>query len=338
MITIYSNSPDVALARGLKLIRSNGQAQESRDGPVYTMRCPVTTVHQCPNQRVMRSPIRDANPFFHLFESMWMLAGRNDGQFLDRYIHKFSSRFGEHDGRIHGAYGHRWRYHNGVDQIKTSVELLLEQRNSRQVVISMWDPIYDLGMEVRDRPCNTHIYLRVRPNTSYEDCLDMTVCCRSNDMIMGAYGANLVHMSVLHEYLAVAIGTQMGTYYQVSNDFHAYMRDLDRWRGVSLHDLGRGESASLYETMDARSLFTPTGVGTVIEEIEEWCRAPSSVLENNNPQLFDELLIPMSRAHDSVKLKDWSGAQEWISNVAHADWRVAAREWVERRASSGQKS
>ena len=33
--------------------------------------------------------------------------------------------------------------------------------------------------------------------------LCMTVCNRSNDMLWGAYGANVVHMSMLQEFVAL---------------------------------------------------------------------------------------------------------------------------------------
>ena len=46
-------------------------------------------------------------------------------------------------------------------------------------------------------PCNTAIYFKVR-----EGKLNMTVSNRSNDVIWGTFGANVVHMSILQEYVA----------------------------------------------------------------------------------------------------------------------------------------
>ena len=64
---------------------------------------------------------------------------------------------------------------------------------------------------------NTNIYFKIRENK-----LKMTVCCRSNDMLWGAYGVNVVHMSVLQEYMATMIGVEMGEYRQISDSFHIY--------------------------------------------------------------------------------------------------------------------
>ena len=46
---------------------------ESRNGPVLVIEEPVTVCYENPNERVLFNTRRDANPFFHLFESLWML-------------------------------------------------------------------------------------------------------------------------------------------------------------------------------------------------------------------------------------------------------------------------
>lgn len=255
MDIIHASNVCAALPEGLKLLLQNGVREESRAGPVIVMPHPVVTVYEQPRERVLASPVRDANPFFHLAEALWMLAGRNDVKFLDTFIKDFGSRFAEPGGEVHGAYGHRWRTALGFDQLDHVIEVLKKDPTSRQCVIQMWDGsegtdgCRDLTGSWRDRPCNTHVYLRVRESIDVavsgdleearrerrtptmvlnSHVLDITVLCRSNDIIMGAYGANAVHFSILQEYLAAMIGVGIGRYYQVSNNFHAYQRDIDR--------------------------------------------------------------------------------------------------------------
>ena len=69
-----------ALMRGIDLFKSpiNYRTQESRNGQTMECRTPVTTVYNKPWQRVLFKTERDANPFFHLYESIWMLAGSRD--------------------------------------------------------------------------------------------------------------------------------------------------------------------------------------------------------------------------------------------------------------------
>ncbi len=43
------------------------------------------TEYECPRERVLFSRERDANPFFHLMESLWILAGREDLGFLEHF-------------------------------------------------------------------------------------------------------------------------------------------------------------------------------------------------------------------------------------------------------------
>jgi len=85
----------------------------------------------------------------------------------------------------------------------------------------MWDCKVDLGTTAAacslDTPCNDLVFLEVR-----DGCLNLTVLCRSNDIIWGAYGTNAVHFSVLQEYLASRIGVRVGILYQFSNNYHAY--------------------------------------------------------------------------------------------------------------------
>lgn len=344
MYTIRARNVNDAFVEGMRLLRAEGDNQPSRDGPVRALPMPMTTVYERPWERVLFSPIRDANPFFHLFESMWMLAGSDDGVWLDRYVRDFSSRFGEpSSGSIWGAYGHRWRRTFELtgarmgtdsypewesDQLDRAVRLLRANPTSRQVVVSMWDPTMDLGTVARDRPCNTHIYLRIR-----EGALDTTVCCRSNDMVMGAYGANAVHMSVLHEYLAARIGCPMGTYYQVSNDMHAYQRDLDRYVG---HVWSRRDTNNAYETglVDHRDLFSGGDMSTLDREIAAWVARPDECPVNNNPQLFEELLIPMHTAHTLHKQGSSGSALDVLEMVTHSDWKLAAQLWINRRTRS----
>ena len=75
-----------ALLRGLELLEVHGITRDSRNGPVRESECPVTTVYHRPQERVLFWEQRDANPFFHFMESLWMLGGRHD---LD-YVYQFN--------------------------------------------------------------------------------------------------------------------------------------------------------------------------------------------------------------------------------------------------------
>jgi len=258
MRVILARNVQSAYFQGLNYLMNHGLQEESRAGPVLVSPTPVTTVYEKPRERVLLDPGRDANPFFHHFEALWMLAGRDDAAFLNRYVGDFGLRFAESDGVIHGAYGQRWRWHFGFDQLDVIVRKLTDEPETRQCVLTMWDPSKspaaaleagsdDLCGSWRDRPCNTHVFLRVRGERGErsvghgnvedydERVLDLTVCCRSNDVIWGAYGANAVHFGALQEYVAARVGVGVGRMYQVSNNYHAYVSTLAK---VGLPDAG----------------------------------------------------------------------------------------------------
>lgn len=262
-----------AYVKGLDYLQAVGIRERSRAGDVLVSPVPVTTIYEKPMQRVLLDPQRDANPTFHLLESMWMLAGRNDAAFLNRYVKTFGDQFGEMDGTIHDAYGHRWRKHFGFDQLAVIIDKLQLNRGDRQCVLQMWDATdwnvdgdtsevdigaNDLRCAALTRPCNTHAFFRLRDVTYREppvtdantvewearivngtNCvLDLTLLARSNDMIFGGYGANAVHFSMMQEYVARMIGCAVGRMYQVSNNFHAYVEVLRKVLPVEKWNLG----------------------------------------------------------------------------------------------------
>ena len=210
MRVVYAHNVNDAFYGGLNMLKRDGIRQNSRAGYVLVMPFPVVTVYEKPQQRVLFHTKRDANPFFHLFESLWMLAGWNNAHWLDQFVHDFSERFAEEDGRIHGAYGHRWLRHfdmegGGEDrrlpnQLDTIVELLKKNPDDRRIVLTMWDPVADLGVTKKDVPCNTQAYFRVRSTldsgvSRHPRLLDMTVCCRSNDAVWGCLAGDTLIQS-----------------------------------------------------------------------------------------------------------------------------------------------
>lgn len=368
MHIIPARNVNEAFVRGMRLLLSTGVVQPSRDGEVITAVMPTVTHYRQPGERVLFHPRRRANPFFHLSEAFWMLAGQNDGTFLDRFVRGFSSRFAEVDGTIHGAYGHRWRHALAdMDQLDQIVDVLMKAPNSRQAVLQMWAADMDLGsVSLRDRPCNTTIYFRKRERGGSE-VLDMTVCCRSNDIIMGAYGANVVHMSVLQEYIATQLGLQLGHYWQISNDFHAYARDLSRYGHIirdgrllsrsELAEMGEKEATNWLDPIEVHDLYTrgsgdrydspvlaasplfSDGKVPLLQELEAWVMSPEQLPHDEAPSVFSELLIPMVRAHTIWKRGDREGALVQLdAMVGHRDWWHVAVDWVKNVRPSASES
>lgn len=332
MRVISAHNVCEALPLGLDHLSHWGEWQDSRNGQVLVSPVPVTTTYIDPMQRVLFSPVRDANPFFHLGEAMWMLAGRQDAKFLDLFVKDFSERFAEpntHGSLQHGAYGYRWRKWFGdeeaLDQLETVIMLLKKNPDDRRVVLNMWDPAADLNVDKKDIPCNTHAYLRVRQ----KQYLDLTVLCRSNDIVWGAYGANAVHFAFLLEYLAAMSGYSPGAMYQVSNNFHIYetiyRKLLEKSGAAALSD-------NRYRTQGLE--WTPL-VGdpeTFDSDLEEVLRG--GVLGDaphiRNPFLSGTV-APMLAAMRKWRDGEKQQAAALVAKMQADDWRIACGEWVQRR-------
>lgn len=345
-----------ALAAGLRLLSSGLAVRKaSRNGPVSSADCPVVTQTFCPMERVLFSPYRDANPFFHFMESMWMLAGRNDLGWLTQYNKQMEAYSDDGGVTQPAAYGHRWREFFQYDQLDAIVNLMRKEPSTRRAVLAMWHPgdadpyAFETGSDLdgalngsKDVPCNTHVYFILRPGGVEDDTdgfrkqapptLDMTVCCRSNDILWGAHGANAVHFSVLMEYIAAKLGVQMGIMYQISNDYHLYDGILKYPPEVVANDC---ETNNHYTEM--RGLVTPLfhhkdvlGFDAELPGFMQYASSDGgfAVFEHRT---FNHIGVPMVEAWRAYKRKDFSSAMHYSSQIADGDWQIACAAWIERR-------
>lgn len=335
MHTIKVRNVHKALPEGLRLVQTRGVQQSSRNGPVLVVPTPVTTWYTKPRERVIFWADRDANPFFHFFECLWMLAGRNDVDFVSRYVKRMKD-FSDDGKKFHGAYGYRWREHFDVDgggnpnlpdQLTTIIDRLQRFPEDRRCVLTMWDPCADLNADSKDLPCNTHVYF----SRAAFGWLDMTVCCRSNDMILGAYGANAVHFSFLQEYMASAIGCPVASYWQVSNNYHAYKgSDYDKISHLSDATDGHDRKPCPYEM----GSVVPYPIMSVDRKI--WDEDLGVFFENGpivgfRDPFFRQVVTPMYQAHEAYVQRDFHGARDILAQCGASDWRTAATQWINRR-------
>lgn len=344
-LTIHADNVNDALRIGTMHLLDKGKPVMSRSMLTLEYPGPVSTVYANPLQRVLFDPVRDANPFFHLMESLWILSG-SDNVALPKMFLSSIDRFSDDGQTFHGAYGYRLRKAFDVDQLLGAVELLQEKPDSRQVVLSIWHPELDLGKETKDMPCNDMIMLKVR-----EGKLNMTVCNRSNDMIWGAYGANAVQFSVLLEWLAAAIGVEVGYYVQQSDSYHVYV-DNPFWQQVQEKNYRPGYH-SPYDQPELGVEPYPLVTGVVgsnpmrheairvLKDCEALDLAAQHGFPLNTPayqsQFFHSVVQPVISAYASYQDKQYGNALEAISACSATDWRLALHQWVQRRADKAAK-
>lgn len=316
-----------AVTEGIWKLKTMGVRESSRNGEVIVFPEPVTTLYERPAERVLFWPERDANPVFHLMESIWMLAGRDDLAFVE-YFNSRMRNFSDNGQRLNGAYGHRWRKRFSCDQLVALIKHLKSDPTSRRAVLTMWGPVQNLqNLESKDVCCNTQTYFEIR-----EGHLNMTVLCRSNDLIWGAYGANAVHFSFLQEFMASALDVPLGVYRQFSHNLHLYTELYDFKKYLDMPPDYTCWDGYL-QGIQPRSIMDSDDWGGFLRDCERFCAAPFDPPRGYRHSFFPEVAYPMAMVTKTRKEKTGDG-YFWANNIKADDWQVATVEWILRRSNA----
>lgn len=323
------------LSQAIRDLIDFGADRDSRNGPVRQMLTPVTTIYQKPMERVLFFDWRDANPFFHLIEALWMLYGSNKVDYLTPFV-KNMKNFSDNGKTLHGAYGFRWKHTFGRDQLAWAINRLKADPEDRRVVIQMYDASIDqfyADNNGRDVPCNLIMIPAIQDGK-----LDLTVFNRSNDIIWGCYGANAVHFSFIQEILASCIGVAVGQYYQISNNFHGYYATMPQKNGQLVdHTWPLNWTTDPYGQGMVK--ICPVGEALGIEQITLDLKLFFELDPNERViqwPFLRQIARPMLLAHRYWKRNlgqsRFQGALEILKQMPEKnDWRIAGEAWIMRR-------
>ena len=334
MRVIRARNVHEALPEAIYQLERDHVVGESRNGPVWISPEPVSTVYEKPDERVLFWPERDANPFFHFFECLWMLAGRDDVAWLSQFNSNIAS-FSDDGIRFNGAYGDRWRSHFGFDQLALITDRLREDPTDRRQVLTMWDPRKDLAnQDTKDLPCNDLIFFSRHRDGS----LDMTVMCRSNDIIWGCYGANAVHFSFLQEYMAARIGCPLGRYTQMSNNWHGYTATLEpllELRNCAREPQPNCDYYNPYYAEEIQSYpIMRTSYDTWDSDLQMFVDEGTAAIGFTDP-FWRRVAMPLLNAWHTWKScaapEKYGDALAELEKCEADDWRLACEQWISRR-------
>lgn len=255
-------------------IMNNQEWSESRDGKVKEILDFKTQILN-PYRRLVGGMERNENPFFLLAEAMWIFTGRKDVRFLTLFNSNMKN-FSD-DGKVfHAPYGFRLRHWGvrsedkfceenlhaaqGYDQIADAIKIFDNNPNTRQVVLSIWNPDLDLGTKTRDIPCNDILMLKIRNGK-----LISTIQNRSNDLHWGL-PTNVFQFSFITEMIAACLGIELGTQTHNSQSLHIY-----EWNNIATTMLNSSEKTDLYEVAEERKIdfkFTHDVAANRLREID----------------------------------------------------------------------
>ena len=265
----------------------NGEELGSRKGERVLERLHQQITLAEPWDRYPRLGLRRASLPAQIAETMWILAGRNDVEWLSYYLPR-AAEFSDDGETWRGGYGPRIRRYGDpmlperlhLDQLAAVVRELRESPTSRRAVIGIWDASMDARRENegpwKDVPCNDIISFQSRLGE-----LHAHVFVRSNDLMWGWSGINAFEWSVLQEVIAGILGIEVGTLTFSISSLHAYDRHWEKLRKIGAAYPAPEEHFDPLDAFDVPRLTKdetrPRSVAELDEEIAEWFKAEARI-------------------------------------------------------------
>jgi thymidylate synthase len=156
-------------------------------------------------------------------QTIWTANADNQGVELGHYNDEFIKELGP-------VYGYQWRnfdYYSvpsgyGVDQIKSVINQIKTNPNSRRIILNAWNPLLEKYMALP--PCHVLIQFKV-----YNNKLSCQLYQRSMDAFLGA-PFNLASYSLLTHIIARECGLDVGDFIHTVGDAHIYLNHIEQVR------------------------------------------------------------------------------------------------------------
>lgn len=170
-------------------------------------------------------------------EAIQLIGGFSDPDLIRRVAPQLLP-YAEDTGVFHGAYGKRT---NG--QIAKAIAKLSKDPDTRQAIVTIWDPTLDNLPEKRDYPCTVSLAFEIRANM-----LNLTAFMRSSDLWKGL-PYDMFQFSQLQQTVARVLQRPCGFFRLITLSLHAYHEDLT------------DEKLFAVNVQNARNDTLPYGVG-----------------------------------------------------------------------------
>lgn len=232
-------------------ILAKGRHTPSRVGDCLEILGYTVTIEN-PSYRMLMNPRRKMSRKYVGAEFFWYFAGEKSIARLLPYAPTYG-RFTNDGKETTGGYGWRMSGNSfgGANQFVDVYSILSEIKESRQCVISIWNP-QDLAVArvggCKDTPCALNLQFFIRDNK-----LHMVSYIRSNDVWLGMPYDFYCFMSI-QSVLATALGIGMGTYTHTIGSVHIYSKYLTNCEEALSPPLP-GNEAEIDERMSS-SLFS----------------------------------------------------------------------------------
>lgn len=212
----------------VKYLMENGVEQDSRNGKTIEIEDFVIEVAD-PTVTAADEVRKFYSPEIGLVEGLQLVSGVSDSALTAQIQPNFRNYMEDDTGKFWGAYGPRI-----VNQLPIIIERLREDPDTRQAVITLWDPEFDAHGGKKDHPCTSLFNFRIRDGK-----LNMSTFMRSNDAIHG-WPFDLIQFSMLLQSMAFELEVEVGTYSHHVGSFHIYEPHWGVAREIIDNDHGIG--------------------------------------------------------------------------------------------------
>jgi thymidylate synthase len=160
-------------------------------------------------------------------ELLWFLRGDTNIAYLREHQVTIWDEWADADGNLGPVYGAQWRAWptadgGSVDQIRSALELLQNDPDSRRNIVSSWN-VGELP-KMALAPCHTLFQLHVA-----EDRLSCQLYQRSADVFLGV-PFNIASYALLTHMFAQQAGFEPGDFVWTGGDCHLYRNHLEQAR------------------------------------------------------------------------------------------------------------
>lgn len=230
----------------LEILFEKGVEQESRNGKTIEIQDLIIEIEN-PLEMAPNGVRPGYSASIGWVEGLQLIAGITDSALTTQIQPNFRAYMENEDAKFWGAYGPRT-----VDQFPIIVERLREDPDTRQAVVTLWDPEYDAAGGKKDHPCTTAFIFQVRNGK-----LDMSVLMRSVDLYWGL-PYDTQQFAMLQLSVAGVLGIPVGKYTHHGASAHLYE---PHWLTAREALEGR--------RITEKPIQTPMFVGDTWEEVRE---------------------------------------------------------------------
>lgn len=255
---------EIALAVWQKILNEGGISDNRNSSTMGGIKCiyDCSIVLENPRARHLSLDGRKNNIFAVIGEMFWVMAGREDTEYLLNFIPR-ANDFSDDGKTWRAAYGSRM-YEYG--QLQSCIDKFIDDGlYTRQAMFTLWHPEKDTKFmlkekynleKTKDTPCNQWVQFWVDVNTHE---LNMKVIQRSGDAIWGTLNINLPEFSLLHEFVLQQIQKTypqviLGKYHHSVTNLHIY----DATSQQAIDAVSNPDNFFTSEFVAAKSVFPET--------------------------------------------------------------------------------